>query len=464
MFQSFLCTYSCTYLSKDIDGLKYISLHYDKINMALSDSWLKSNSGKERDKVEVFTDRDALSVRISPKGKIVFQYRYRFNGKPKRIDVGTYPLVSLKDARNQVLKYQSELDQGKDPLQLKLKKEASYIAQPTVRQISEEWFNIVAKDKVSVDVDKRSFEIHVYPRLGKRICDEVTLQEWSQLLFTIASYAKTVSVKILGNLKMIMRWGAIHGKLKYTTLQHLRAVDMNVKKNVGTRYLVEQEIFWVVHAMLRSRLTPKNKALYLLLLFFGCRVSELRTAKKSDFDFKKHIWKIPPEQHKTGHRSRKAIIRPLIPQIEELLKQVFALSPDDCLYAFPEMRANRYRLIKKGFQTPIPPYITKKVQEYFGVSIPNWVTHDLRRTMRTHMAEFAPPHICEIMLGHALPQIWGTYDLNDYIEPQVQAYTKWFDKLCAILNDYERFDSKGSIPRDSRNPFLDSHSATALIP
>lgn len=68
--------------------------------MALSDAWLKSNNGKLRGKVEVVADRDSLSVRISPKGKIVFQYRYRFNGKAKRIDVNIYPLISLKDVRN----------------------------------------------------------------------------------------------------------------------------------------------------------------------------------------------------------------------------------------------------------------------------------------------------------------------------------------------------------------------------
>lgn len=68
--------------------------------MALSDAWLKSNNAKLRDKVEVVADRDSLSVRISPKGKIVFQYRYRFNGNAKRIDVSIYRLMSLKNVRN----------------------------------------------------------------------------------------------------------------------------------------------------------------------------------------------------------------------------------------------------------------------------------------------------------------------------------------------------------------------------
>lgn len=58
--------------------------------MALSEAWLKANNGKEREAVEVVADRDSMSVRISPKGKIVFQLRYRFNNKQK-----TYKFFNL---------------------------------------------------------------------------------------------------------------------------------------------------------------------------------------------------------------------------------------------------------------------------------------------------------------------------------------------------------------------------------
>lgn len=62
-------------------------------------------------------------------------------------------------------------------------------------------------------------------------------------MLSIVSYAKTVAVKVLGNLKLIMRWGCIHGKLQEQTLLHIRAIDLNVRKNSRTRYLTEQEIF-----------------------------------------------------------------------------------------------------------------------------------------------------------------------------------------------------------------------------
>ena len=83
--------------------------------MALTEVWLKANNGKARDKVEEIADRDSMSVRISPKGKIVFQLRYRFAGKAERLDLGTYPHMSLKDARMKAGEMRSLLDKGMNP-------------------------------------------------------------------------------------------------------------------------------------------------------------------------------------------------------------------------------------------------------------------------------------------------------------------------------------------------------------
>jgi hypothetical protein len=48
------------------------------------------------------------------------------------------------------------------------------------------------------------------------------------------------------------------------------------------------------------------------------------------------------------------------------------------------------------------------------------------------MSTIAQPHVCEIMLGHALPKIWGTYDKHDYLSEQKEAYEKWVDRLESI--------------------------------
>ena len=83
--------------------------------MALSDSWLKANHRKERAEREEKSDRDGLSVRVTPKGKIIFQMRYRYDKKLQRLDLGSYPLMSLKGARDENQRLKKELERGHDP-------------------------------------------------------------------------------------------------------------------------------------------------------------------------------------------------------------------------------------------------------------------------------------------------------------------------------------------------------------
>nr|WP_302050923.1 Arm DNA-binding domain-containing protein [Vibrio coralliilyticus] len=45
------------------------------------------------------SDGEGLIAKISPKANITFQYRCRFNGKNRRIRIGKYPLITLKNAR-----------------------------------------------------------------------------------------------------------------------------------------------------------------------------------------------------------------------------------------------------------------------------------------------------------------------------------------------------------------------------
>ena len=88
--------------------------------MAISEAWLKAQLGKDREKLEEFADRDSMSIRITPKGKVIFQLRYRYNGKQSRLDLGSYPNLSLKNARLEVSRLRAELERGHDTKQVKL--------------------------------------------------------------------------------------------------------------------------------------------------------------------------------------------------------------------------------------------------------------------------------------------------------------------------------------------------------
>lgn len=80
--------------------------------MAISDSYLKSCLGRERDKVEEKADRDGLWVRISKRAPSPF-YRFRFLGKQDKMTIGSYPEFGLKAARDEVAKWAAILPAGK---------------------------------------------------------------------------------------------------------------------------------------------------------------------------------------------------------------------------------------------------------------------------------------------------------------------------------------------------------------
>lgn len=63
----------------------------------LTDTKLKALKPKE--KRYRCADSSGLCIEVHPKGGLYWRYRYRFAGKQKMLSQGTYPAVSVKDAR-----------------------------------------------------------------------------------------------------------------------------------------------------------------------------------------------------------------------------------------------------------------------------------------------------------------------------------------------------------------------------
>jgi hypothetical protein len=136
--------------------------------MPITETWLKANSGKPREKVEEKSDRDSLSARVSAKGKITFQIRFRFDGKGARIDLGSYPLISLKEAREKALEVRSLIEKGIDPrIERKLEKINQDSESVTFKNIFDEWHEkYLFKNKKSANDIYRSFELYVFKEFG----------------------------------------------------------------------------------------------------------------------------------------------------------------------------------------------------------------------------------------------------------------------------------------------------------
>ena len=72
-----------------------------------------------RDGMYDLNDGAGLRLRVRPNGSRHWIYRYRFGGKEKSSSLGTYPQVSLREARLRASQAKANLYDGQDPVVLR---------------------------------------------------------------------------------------------------------------------------------------------------------------------------------------------------------------------------------------------------------------------------------------------------------------------------------------------------------
>ena len=102
----------------------------------------KCETNEVREKPFRITDGQGLYLEITPKGQKYWRYKYRMHGKEKRLAIGVYPDVSLKEARERHTDARKLVMQLIDPSQQKKinKTLAENIANNTFKHIALEWY------------------------------------------------------------------------------------------------------------------------------------------------------------------------------------------------------------------------------------------------------------------------------------------------------------------------------------
>ena len=402
------------------------------MKMALTESWLKANLNKVRTKKLIKVDRDGLNARLSPKGKITYMLRYYYNNKRHDLDIGTYPLMSLNEARAEVTRLRKKLERGHNPKVVRQLERQAIIAAKSLQALFDLWYETYCiKNKKGHAEIKRSFEIHVFPRIGKLPAEKVTLHEWLDILEGLAEKKPAIAERLLVNAKQMLKFAVKRKLIPSNPLSEIYAKDdLQIKKRAVDRTLSDEEIRMLWLAVDQSRITPKNKLFVKLCLIYGCRNGELRVAEKTHFDFNTMVWTIPPENHKLGKNTGKPLLRPITPSIEIYLKKAFALSGAS-KYVFTNDGSHEVM----GLRAPlaIPYNIMQYLRRHEGYELAHFSMHDLRRTARSNFSTLTEFHIAEIMLGHSIGRIVQTYDKYDYLEEQDMAYEAWCERLYAIV-------------------------------
>lgn len=111
------------------------SYSHGDTNMGLTAIQVKN--AKPKDKVYRIADQGGLCLEVKTTGKKFWRYRYRFEGKATMLGLGSYPSMSLAEAREAHMQASKTLKSGLNPKQVK--KAESQVQSDTFEQVAREW-------------------------------------------------------------------------------------------------------------------------------------------------------------------------------------------------------------------------------------------------------------------------------------------------------------------------------------
>ncbi|MEL4016763.1 tyrosine-type recombinase/integrase [Dryocola clanedunensis] len=379
----------------------------------LTDAKLRKIHGKPIPKRIELSDANGLSVRVTPTGVIAFQYRYKIGGKPKRMTLGQYDELSLKEAREQVIEYRKMVAVGRDPITARNMHIEANIKAASVEDCINAWLASASTSRlVKRDHWERALNRHVVAYVGKMLVDEMAISHWQPVFKRMRENgAETFAGEILSRMKTVFSYCIRTEMIKRNPVAELRIIDVGTPAKNGKRHFSDKEIgaFW--HAVDASTITYQNQLMLKLLLLTGCRGVEMRLAKKSEFDLEGRVWRVPDENSKT----REPFERGLSVKAVELLKDAFSLYKDFA-QVFPPATKKEDRPMAAG----VLLNLAKQLRE--DMDIEHWAIHDLRRTAKTKMSELGvAPHVSEKVLGHKLGGVLAVYDQHSYLKEQQEA-------------------------------------------
>ncbi len=380
---------------------------------------------------EIWEDgRTGLGVRMSPKGRKSWNYMYRFNGKARRMTLGTYPAVSLASARVKHANAKELREKGTDPGALQVERKRAALAAETVADLIEEYLEKWARPrKRSAYEDERILRKDVLPVWGKRKAKEIRRRDVITLLDEIVERGSPIQAnRTLAVVRKMFNFAISRDIVDATPVAMVKAP---AKENQRDRVLSADEIRTLWTGLDKAPMSEGSKFVLKLQLATAQRKGEIAGAAVSEFDFEESGWTIPAERSKNGQAHRV----PLSSLVLELIHEACDLAGDSP-WLLPSPGNDRpitprsinhalYRVLR-----PAPPERLKP-----AIKIKDITPHDLRRTAASGMTSLGISRLTVgKILNHVETGVTAVYDRHGYDAEKRHALDAWAARLEGILS------------------------------
>ena len=368
-----------------------------------------------------------LFLRVEPNGSRFWVQRIMIRGKRRELGLGSFPLISLSEAREAATDNKKLARSGGDPLQAKRDARAIPTFAEAAHRVHQMHKPTWRNEKHARDFIN-SLESYAVPKIGNIRVSEVSSADVLRVLTPIWTEKPETARRVRQRIGTVMKWAVAQGWRSYDPARDIaQALPKHNRAKVHRKALHYDQVADCIGTVKASGAWYATKLALEFLILTATRSGEIRGAKWEEIDFhgakdiataNRATWIIPAERMKMKKPHR----IPLSARAVEILSEADFLRDDSGLI-FPS---------KSGKQLS-DMTLSKLVKELgFDADV-----HGFRTSFRTWAQEQTdfPREVAEAALAHA-----G----GDAVE-QAYARSDVFEKRRDMMEQWSRYISTGDL-------------------
>ena len=423
---------------------------------ALTDKTIKklakhpAKPGKRYDVMDALVP--GFGIRVSDRAHLTYFLGGRFpNSKHyTRREIAEVGALTLPDARRKARTWIEWIKAGKDPgaEQERVKREQARKQAHTFESVCEAF---IAEWVIGPDAERPR------QRRAKRVAHTIRNQfvaAWrdrpisdisrDDVLAIIKAKARTAPAEarnLLTTVKSIFQWALDQGSYG---LDRSICADIKPTAIVGEKVARDRALDDIETAALWNAVAAMPYpvgAIYRLLILSGLRLNEVARATWPEIDIGKREWTIPASRMKgKNHKARPHLV-PLTPEIMEVLEDLPRFNRGDFLFSTTHgvkavsIGSRAKDTIDAAMLEELRKLAKGRGDDPRKVKLAPWVTHDIRRTVRSNLAKLKiAEEVSEAILAHMPSGIKATYNVHKYADEKRGALEAWAARLREIVS------------------------------
>ena len=392
------------------------------------------------------TNVQGLELRVTPRGKKSWYFHYTrlADGKRRRLLLGSYPSMGLKEARRKAIETRAVVDNRGDPAADKQALRTAMTFQQLALLRLERDNGIVASTKEQY---RQAFNADIFKSIGHVPAFEVTADMVARVLDDVERRGSLVHAdRVRSAIGSTFKW-AVKRRQGGVTADPTTGLGKRAPAVARTRVLSDAELakFWIAIGSSASPLTEQMQIIVKLAVLTGQRRSEVCGARYSELNLDSTLpnWIIPGDTKVAGKvlpgrtKNRQDQNLPLSQQTVRLWKKAIKLLDHD-VYVFPARSFLTDTAKTTGFPHIRPDSVSQAIRRLRAIiGINDIHLHDMRRCIATWCGEQGfRPDVIDRILNHRPRDVTRRhYNFAGMDQLVLEALQSWADHVTEITGN-----------------------------